>query len=277
MLTLTQLAVHTGDRRMLRSATVVARQVTLDSSPSVRRLAARVLAASDATRGDLAGAAGRLADDPLQPVTPLLPNDFGYHPWVARIALAANARELAVRAAAMAESFARESPGVPLFAGVAAHTRGLADGDSALLAEAARVLAATQRPLIFAAAAEDAGAALAAENRREAAIEQLNAAFDTYLAHEATADARRVGRLLREHGAQRRVAGQQRPASGWASLTGSELKVARLIATGATNRSAAEQLYLSPHTVSSHLRNAFAKLGINSRVQLARILQEADL
>jgi DNA-binding CsgD family transcriptional regulator len=61
-----------------------------------------------------------------------------------------------------------------------------------------------------------------------------------------------------------------------ASLTGSELQVVRIIADGATNRSAAEQLYLSPHTVSSHLRSAFAKLGINSRVQLARVLHAVE-
>jgi DNA-binding CsgD family transcriptional regulator len=52
--------------------------------------------------------------------------------------------------------------------------------------------------------------------------------------------------------------------------------VVRIIAEGATNRRAAEQLYLSPHTVSSHLRSAFTKLGITSRVQLARVLQEVE-
>jgi DNA-binding CsgD family transcriptional regulator len=45
----------------------------------------------------------------------------------------------------------------------------------------------------------------------------------------------------------------------------------RLVAGGATNRSAAEQLYVSPHTVSTHLRHAFAKLGITSRNELIRI------
>jgi DNA-binding CsgD family transcriptional regulator len=218
-----------------------------------------------------------LADDPLAPATPLLPNDFGYHPWVARIALAAGDPAMAARAVATAESFERESPGVALFVGVAAQTRGLAVRDSALLVDAARVLAGTQRPLLFAAAAEDAGRALASEGRLPGAIEQLNSAFDAYRSHDATADARRVGRLLRQHGAARRVLARERPDSGWASLTGSELKVVRLIATGATNRSAAEQLFLSPHTVSSHLRSAFAKLGVNSRMQLARVVQDADI
>jgi DNA-binding NarL/FixJ family response regulator len=47
--------------------------------------------------------------------------------------------------------------------------------------------------------------------------------------------------------------------------------VVRLVAHGATNRDAAEQLFLSPHTVSSHLRHAFAKLDINSRIELTRV------
>ena len=68
----------------------------------------------------------------------------------------------------------------------------------------------------------------------------------------------------------------RRPAEGWESLTESELRVVRLVGRGATNRDAAERLYLSPHTVSSHLRHAFAKLRINSRVELARLLHEHD-
>jgi DNA-binding CsgD family transcriptional regulator len=54
-------------------------------------------------------------------------------------------------------------------------------------------------------------------------------------------------------------------------LTDSELAVARLVARGLSNREVAEHLFLSPHTVSSHLRHVFAKLGVNSRVDLARI------
>ncbi|WP_354671427.1 helix-turn-helix transcriptional regulator [Streptomyces sp. CSDS2] len=58
---------------------------------------------------------------------------------------------------------------------------------------------------------------------------------------------------------------------GWASLTPAELRVARLVAEGLTNRAVAQRLCISPHTVDSHLRHAFAKLGISSRVALARL------
>ena len=48
----------------------------------------------------------------------------------------------------------------------------------------------------------------------------------------------------------------------------------RLVAEGMTNRQVARQLYVSPYTVSTHLRHAFSKLDINSRVELTRIAIE---
>ncbi|WP_197513975.1 response regulator transcription factor, partial [Mycobacterium sp. 1165178.9] len=48
------------------------------------------------------------------------------------------------------------------------------------------------------------------------------------------------------------------------------------LAQGATNRDVATELHLSPHTVKTHVRNAFAKLGITSRAQLAQLMRGAD-
>ena len=45
---------------------------------------------------------------------------------------------------------------------------------------------------------------------------------------------------------------------------------ARPLIQGATDREVAQRLYISAHTVNSHLRHVFAKLGIRSRVELAR-------
>ena len=67
-----------------------------------------------------------------------------------------------------------------------------------------------------------------------------------------TADARRVGRELRRSGAERRIVSQW-ARTGWDSLTNAELKVVNLIAQGATNRAAADQLHLSLHTVKTHV------------------------
>ena len=75
---------------------------------------------------------------------------------------------------------------------------------------------------------------------------------------------------------ERRIVAQPRAKTGWDSLTDSELKVINLIAQGATNRSVAQQLHLSLHTVKTHVHNAFAKLGIASRAQLARLMRGSD-
>jgi DNA-binding CsgD family transcriptional regulator len=68
---------------------------------------------------------------------------------------------------------------------------------------------------------------------------------------------------------------RQRPATGWASLTDTELAVARLVAAGLTNREAAGRLFVSPHTVNTHLRHVFGKLGVSTRTALtAAVLQQ---
>jgi CRP-like cAMP-binding protein len=61
----------------------------------------------------------------------------------------------------------------------------------------------------------------------------------------------------------------QTDAKAWNSLTPAEQQVARLVADGLTNGQVAEQLFLSKHTVESHLKHIFTKLGITSRVALA--------
>ncbi|MEU7696978.1 helix-turn-helix transcriptional regulator, partial [Streptomyces sp. NPDC039028] len=65
---------------------------------------------------------------------------------------------------------------------------------------------------------------------------------------------------------------RDRPVQGWEALTASERKVARLIAEGHTNRSAAEVLVVSPHTVNTHLTAVFRKLTVRSRVQLTHVV-----
>jgi DNA-binding CsgD family transcriptional regulator len=62
------------------------------------------------------------------------------------------------------------------------------------------------------------------------------------------------------------------PAFGWESLTVAEHSVVELVAAGLTNREAAVRLFLSIHTVDSHLRHVFWKLDINSRLDLVRMV-----
>ena len=81
---------------------------------------------------------------------------------------------------------------------------------------------------------------------------------------------------MRRFGVERRIVSQPRAKTGWDSLTDAELKVINLIAEGATNRDVATRLHLSPHTVKTHVHNAFAKLGISSRGQLAQLMRSPD-
>lgn len=62
---------------------------------------------------------------------------------------------------------------------------------------------------------------------------------------------------------------RKRPSAGWASLTPSELQVMRLVAEGLSNPRIGERLFVSKRTVQTHLKHVFAKLGVNSRAELA--------
>jgi DNA-binding CsgD family transcriptional regulator len=63
-----------------------------------------------------------------------------------------------------------------------------------------------------------------------------------------------------------------RPVFGWRSLTEAERALASLVGAGLTNKQAAARLFVSPHTVDSHLRHIFRKLDITSRVELASLV-----
>ena len=62
-----------------------------------------------------------------------------------------------------------------------------------------------------------------------------------------------------------------RPSVGWLALTDAELPVVLLAAEGRTNAEIAAALFLSRYTVETHLKHAFAKLGVESRAELAAL------
>ncbi|MGY3340356.1 DNA-binding CsgD family transcriptional regulator [Streptomyces filamentosus] len=196
-----------------------------------------------------------------------------------RIALRGGDRELAGDLAAQAAAHALRNPAVPTARGTAAHAAGLLDGDPELLERAVHVLGTGPRPLLLAAATADLGRALLASGDTAAATPALTGAHELYARTGADAEAERVRTdLERAAGRPRRRTGRPRPRTdrGWDALTASERKVARLIAAGHTNRSAAATLVVSPHTVNTHLASIFRKLGVRSRVHLARIVLAED-
>jgi DNA-binding CsgD family transcriptional regulator len=275
MVILAEVAARTDDRMLLQQMVNDARDAYFTGSSVVGRGVAHVLALAAWQRDDVHDAMRWLGDITLFE-SPLWPQVLDLVILGARVASAAGDAGLRARVLHAIDLLERERPAIPLFTGVAGYARGILERDAQALLAAADVLHSSSRPLLYAAAAEDAGAELARTDHPDAAVHPLNAAFDTYMHHDALADARRVGRELRRLGVERRIVSQPRAKTGWDSLTDAELRVVNLIAQGVTNRSVAAQLHLSLHTVKNHVHNAFAKLGINSRAQLTPRMRGSD-
>ncbi|MEV6604916.1 AAA family ATPase [Kutzneria sp. NPDC051319] len=235
------------------------------------------LASVTVAEGDNAAALARLApvSDALPDRLLLFTQDPGVAPQLVRLALAAGAPAVASRAATAMSRLAARNPDIASLAGAEAHANGLLRDDRVLLTAAVRAYRSSPRVLARAAAAEDAARAEQAAGAKPAAQLLLDEALDIYGRCGAQRDHARVEQALRALGGRR---GQvTRPAArktGWDSLTEAEQRVVRLVAQGLTNRKVAAQLFLSPHTVDTHLRHAFAKLSVSTRVELTRKVME---
>jgi DNA-binding NarL/FixJ family response regulator len=108
--------------------------------------------------------------------------------------------------------------------------------------------------------------------RRAEARQQLRPALAAFETLGAAPWAERVRAELRATGEVAR----SRDPSTLDQLTPQELQVARLVAEGLSNKEVAAQLFLSPRTIDAHLRGVFAKLGLKSRTQLARVALASD-
>ena len=143
---------------------------------------------------------------------------------------------------------------------------------SAALADevGAPVWAATARTL--------AGRALAQLGERDRALAELETAAAelercgaTRYRDAAERELRRLGQHIHRRTRPGKVDG-----TGIESLTERELQISRLVVDRRTNREIAAELYLSQKTVETHLRNIFRKLDADSRVDVARIVEQAD-
>jgi DNA-binding CsgD family transcriptional regulator len=64
---------------------------------------------------------------------------------------------------------------------------------------------------------------------------------------------------------------QRAVPDAFGGLTPQELQITRLAAQGMSNRDIAAQLILNPRTVAYHLYQAYPKLGVSSRAELAAL------
>ena len=165
---------------------------------------------------------------------------------------------------------------VPSVHSAALRSGGLIDGDPERMLHAVELARRSERVLEHAGACEDAAAVLAADGNAADARQLIEEAIDRYEGLGASWFAARATARLRELGGHRGARGpRQRAVSGWESLTRSERAVAELVAGGMTNREVGQRLFISPHTVNSHLRHTFRKLDVSTRAALAAKVGEA--
>jgi DNA-binding CsgD family transcriptional regulator/tetratricopeptide (TPR) repeat protein len=191
-------------------------------------------------------------------------------PDLVRLAMAYGDRDVAAEVASTVAAGVALAPDVPTVRSVALRCQGLIEGD--VEAVLAAVAIARETPLLIerTGACEDAARLLTRSGRRDEAAALLSEALEHHERAGAEAWAGRVRAQLRALGVNPGRRGPRtRPVRGWDSLTATERSVSVLVAEGLTNGAVARQLYISPHTVNTHLRHVFAKLGVSNRVALA--------
>jgi DNA-binding CsgD family transcriptional regulator/tetratricopeptide (TPR) repeat protein len=230
--------------------------------------------------GDPARAAALLVDRAGGEESTLIPGGWRAYSLelLTRCRLALDCRGEAERAAASAEVAAAAS-GLPLpraWADRAAAAVALHSGETARAVELALASAAAAgdvgAPIESGLSRMLAGRALAREGRSEHAVHELQLAAAAF---EACGAFRYRGLAERElgilgHRPHRRTRAGKADGTVIERLTEREIQVTRLVVDRKTNPEIAAELFLSQKTVETHLRNIFRKVGVTTRVELAR-------
>jgi len=266
------IAVHRDDTKAAEDHLAAVRdQPFLDVSywaNAYGLMLARAMAAERA--GRTSEAVTVLAQYLVSPVAKDVRGRYLLMRMLTRLALADGDAATAAAAAQAAEQAARAEP-LAIKTAIADYCQGLVDGDPAPVLSAAAYFEATGRPIDRAQALEDAAALMAAHGEVRAARQALSEAVGLYSALGARWDIRRAATRLEPYGIRQRRAYRVHPATGWAALTPTELKVARLVAEGRSNPDVAAELYLSRNTVQTHVSHILAKLGAHSRAEIIRV------
>jgi len=268
-----RLKIHLGDERGGREVAQICHVMLGATAPGIRQHAAWYLASHAMAQGNPHTAHDMLralGDHQRLTLFPLFPHDISNDPELMRIALAAGDTELVEQLIAAGEQRSARNPAVRSIHASAAHARGLANLSVVDLERAAELFHDAGRPLALASALEDLGRQRVSDGATGEAAEAFGQALTLNTEAGATWDAARVRRRLRRLGIRRPIVITDTPRTGWGALTSTETAVAELATEGRTNRQIAEQLFVSPHTVDTHLRHIFDKLGVKSRVELTR-------
>jgi DNA-binding CsgD family transcriptional regulator len=197
-------------------------------------------------------------------------------PNLVRLALALGHQDVAAEVAGVVTAGAALAPDVPTLGSVALRCQGLVDRDVEQLVEAVALARRAPHLIEHTGACEDAAGLLADMGRREESAALLTESLQRHEEAGADAWAGRVRAQLRALGMHPGPRGSRhRPTTGWESLTATEKAVSRLVAEGLTNGAVARQLYISPHTVNTHLRHVFTKLDVPNRVALAAFVHHS--
>jgi DNA-binding CsgD family transcriptional regulator len=195
-------------------------------------------------------------------------------PVLVRLAIRARDRQRADAVCATTDELAALNPNTELVLAAAAQCRGLRRNSPDDLVEAADRFNSSPRVIARASASEDAGRASISARDATRGVALLDEALELYREAGATRDELRVRSRLRQAGVRLpspKIVHSSRERRGWEGLTSAELRVVRLVAQGLTNREVAERLYVSSYTVGTHLKHAFEKVGVSSRVDLTRL------
>jgi DNA-binding CsgD family transcriptional regulator len=192
-----------------------------------------------------------------------------FYAWRSALALALAPRHpQQARELAQTELELARRAGTSRAIGIALRVCGLLAGGEdriELLEQSVAVLEPTPMRLELAHSLTELGAALRRAGARVAAREPLRRALDLAARCGATPLATRARDEALAAGARPR-----RPrTTGVQALTPSELRVARLAAQSLSNRDIAQALFITTKTVGDHLVNAYRKLNIHTRDQLA--------
>jgi ATP/maltotriose-dependent transcriptional regulator MalT len=237
-----------------------------------------------------AGAPGAGRDDLLEVLGgPELPKiERAFRPYLYDVLVSA---ELALRRQdaaaewaerAMASLAGIELPGRRAFALRAAASVALAAGrprqaadlalEAADLAGSAHRIDAARCQALAGRALAEAGDAGGGAALLHGAREQLDSCGAERYRDLAIRDLRRLGQHVSRSGGRR----GDKERNGLESLSARELEVARLVTDRLTNREIAERLVLSQKTVERHMEHIFRKLGVASRVEVARAVEASE-